>query len=193
MLEKWKTIEEDGIIKDAYLISNKGRIRMRTRTYYCGKPKVKRVIKGGLMKPSITAKKYSSGYYAQPLRRTDGGQKTFFVHRLVAKYFLKDWNEDLTVNHKDENTLNNEVTNLEMLSMKDNNNYGTREERARESLSKRKDKRTIKPTRLERDGEVKYFRSISATAEYLGCGKAKVRSCLLGQRNHVHGWKITEQ
>lgn len=194
MLEKWKTIDEPEIIKDAYLISNYGRIKMRTREYYAGRPLIKRVIKGRFMKPSLTAQKYNSqGYYSQPLRKVNGGQKTFFIHRLVAKYFLPDWDETLTVNHKDENQLNNKVTNLEMVTMKYNNNYGTRYQRALEKRIANPDKRNIKPVILSKGSKEIEIRSITACAEFLGVGKAKVRSCLRGQREEVHGWKIREK
>lgn len=193
MLEKWKIIKEDNVLENAYLISNKGKIKMRTRSYYCGKPKVKRVIKGSFMKPSITAKKYTSnGYYAQPLRCIDGSQRTFFIHRLVAKYFLPDWDSNLTVNHIDENSLNNDVRNLEMLTMKENINYGTRTDRALKSRLKNKH-RTIIPVKATKDNKIKYYRSMTECSKDLGIGMAKVRSCLKGERKTAKGWIIKEQ
>ena len=38
----------------------------------------------------------------------------FTVHRLVAEYFLEDWNPRLEVNHLDGNRYNNAADNLEM-------------------------------------------------------------------------------
>lgn len=49
-----------------------------------------------------------------------GKFKNYYVHRLVAKYYLKSWNKDLTVNHIDGDKLNNHYYNLEMLSLSDN-------------------------------------------------------------------------
>jgi hypothetical protein len=40
-------------------------------------------------------------------------------HRLVAELFLPDYSEDLVVNHKDCNKLNNNVDNLEMVTIKE--------------------------------------------------------------------------
>lgn len=193
MQEKWKVIKEENVIENAYLISNKGRIKMRTRSYYCGKPKVKRVIKGRFMKPSITAKKHTKqGYYAQPLRCNDGSQRTFFIHRLVAKYFLSDWDPSLTVNHIDENGLNNDVRNLEMLTLKENINYGSRTKRA--MITRRKvNHRTIIPVKATKDSTTKYYRSMTECSKDLGIGIAKVRSCLRGERNTAKGWRIEEQ
>ena len=51
----------------------------------------------------------------------DGKPHTFLVHRLVATTFLEDLiDTDMTVNHKDGNRYNNNVENLEWLSLKSN-------------------------------------------------------------------------
>ena len=55
------------------------------------------------------------------------------VHRLVAEAFIPNPQNLETVNHKDENKLNNSVSNLEWLSRKDNLSYGTRTKRAAEA------------------------------------------------------------
>lgn len=51
--------------------------------------------------------------------------KTFLVHRLVAICFLGDPpEENMTVNHKDGNRLNNRLENLEWMTLADNIRYG---------------------------------------------------------------------
>lgn len=55
----------------------------------------------------------------------DGKPKDFLVARLIATTFLEDLLETkMTVNHKDGNRLNNNVENLEWLSLADNIKYG---------------------------------------------------------------------
>lgn len=54
-----------------------------------------------------------------------GKQKTVMVHRLVANVFLDNPNKLPCVNHKDENKLNNSVSNLEWCTYKYNSNYGS--------------------------------------------------------------------
>ena len=46
----------------------------------------------------------------------------YFIHRLVATYFIENTNinEYTQVNHKDNNTLNNKVNNLEWVTPKQN-------------------------------------------------------------------------
>jgi len=46
----------------------------------------------------------------------DGKPKNFYVHRIVAMTYLENYHESLVVNHIDGNTLNNALSNLEMVS-----------------------------------------------------------------------------
>jgi hypothetical protein len=42
------------------------------------------------------------------------------IHRLVGKYFLDDYSEDLEVNHNDGNRMNNHYSNLSMMTRQEN-------------------------------------------------------------------------
>ena len=55
----------------------------------------------------------TSAYLCVRLYRS-GIQKKFSIHRLVAEHFLKEWDVNLEVNHKDGNRFNNAAVNLEM-------------------------------------------------------------------------------
>lgn len=50
----------------------------------------------------------------------NGKSKSVMIHRLVAKYFLPDFNETLQVNHKDGIKTNNNISNLEMVTQTEN-------------------------------------------------------------------------
>ena len=50
-------------------------------------------------------------------------RKHKFVHRLVAEMFLDNFSEDLVVNHKDCDKLNNNIHNLEMVTIKFNTHH----------------------------------------------------------------------
>jgi len=51
----------------------------------------------------------------------EGKRKVFMVHRLVAETFIGDIN-NLVIDHIDRNKTNNNVTNLRIVTVKENNN-----------------------------------------------------------------------
>ena len=75
------------------------------------------------------------GYASVRLRReSDGQQKSYRIHRLVAEAFIPNPNNLPMVNHKDENRQNNDVKNLEWCTNRYNLNYGTARERQANAL-----------------------------------------------------------
>ena len=89
-MEVWKTIPNFS----KYEISN------------CGN--IKNVINDKLLTPHI-----KNSYYSVALFDDVGKRKGMLIHRLVAMSFLPNNDNKLTVNHKDHNTLNNKLDNLE--------------------------------------------------------------------------------
>lgn len=79
---------------------------------------------------SIKSKRYlspfvnNSGYLCINIIAANGKRKGELIHRLVALAFVPNPNGYPEVNHLDENKLNNEDTNLEWCTRKQNNNYG---------------------------------------------------------------------
>lgn len=114
MEEIWKDIEG---YEGLYQVSNFGRVKS------LGRFKKNNQIKEKILKPRIN----SSGYKQVSLYNKF--QKTYSVHRLVAKAFIPNPDNLPQVNHKDENKLNNHVNNLEWCNSKYNNNYGTHNKR----------------------------------------------------------------
>jgi len=95
--EIWKNIEG---YNGYYQVSNLGRVKS---------------LKGGYN--ILFIRKDRRGYLCVRLSNR-GKVRQYFVHRLVALAFIGKSN--LTVNHKDFNKENNNVDNLEFLSIKDN-------------------------------------------------------------------------
>lgn len=96
--------------EEDYQVSSKGRV-LSNNYNHTGCPR--------LLKQSI-----SRGYFRVSITR-NGKHKSEKVHRLVAEAFIPNQNGYETVNHKDENKLNNCVENLEWLPVADNVRYGT--------------------------------------------------------------------
>lgn len=72
---------------------------------------------GRILKPE-----YSNKGYACVILRKNGNNYKFRVHRLVADLFIPNPENKSEVNHKDENKSNNEVSNLEWCTRKENMN-----------------------------------------------------------------------
>ena len=122
--EIWKPVKGyEGI----YEVSNIGNVRSLDRSVIKYNALTKRDnilhIKGQIMKPSIN--KY--GYYYLSLSK-DGNRKSHLVHRLVAEAFIDNPNNLPQVNHIDENKLNNNVDNLEFITLEDNVKYSLNQE-----------------------------------------------------------------
>jgi hypothetical protein len=58
--------------------------------------------------------------------RVNLNNKTYFIHRLVAKYFIPNPNNKSQINHIDGNKLNNNVNNLEWVSNLENRKHAVR-------------------------------------------------------------------
>lgn len=98
-LEIWRTLRP----YDIYQISSKGRIKN---------------TKGRLLRPTVT----TQGYHKVVLK--DGiSSKTCLVHRLVAKTFLENPDDLPVVHHKDTNKLNNNASNLQWVTGRDNSEF----------------------------------------------------------------------
>lgn len=125
------------------------------------------------------------GYYQTSLCK-NGKMKTFTVHRLVAIAFIENPEGKPTVNHKDENRLNNNVSNLEWATVAEQNVYGTR--LARVSATNRRIGITrAKPVvAIDKGGNEYQFTGIHEAARSLGLNRSNITQCLRGL-NHTCG------
>ena len=130
--------------------------------------------------------------------------KHMLVHRLVGEVFIPDKttfksmpdeNRDeidldkLETNHKDENKLNNYVSNLEWCTHKYNSNYGTRAARI---IPQTIDKTRTPIDQYTMDGVlIKEWYSTNEAARALGLAQQNLTKCCQGRRKSVGGyvWK----
>lgn len=66
------------------------------------------------------ANKGRSAHYEKVQLSIEGKVKNFYVHRLVAMVFIKGFKETLEVDHKDGNTMNNNLANLRVMTHSQN-------------------------------------------------------------------------
>ena len=121
--EEWRPIPN---YEGLYEVSNLGNVRSLDRVVK-GRPGTYARIKGKTLSPI----KNGGGYLRVNLCNKYG-RKAVFVHRLVAKAFIENFDNLPEVNHKDENKENNSLENLEWCDAKYNSNYGTSKQRCAE-------------------------------------------------------------
>lgn len=61
----------------------------------------------------------NSGYYCIGLWKNNI-KTTYCVHKLVAEHFISNYNNNLDIDHIDNNKLNNDVNNLQLITHKEN-------------------------------------------------------------------------
>ena len=83
--------------------------------------KVKNTITNRYLKGALNSK----GYLRVELHNNKKLKK-FFIHRLVAEYFIENPLNKEQVNHKDGNKLNNKVNNLEWVTNQENRNHAVK-------------------------------------------------------------------
>ena len=116
MEEIWKDIEG----YKGYQVSNFGRVRTFNKTTYTERHGIRH------WKNRILKERLGRGNNELSVQLYKNGKgKSFTIHRLVGYAFLgKPEDEKMTINHKDGNRRNNNVDNLEWLSLKDNIRHG---------------------------------------------------------------------
>lgn len=124
----------------------------------------------------------------------DGKAKCMTVHRLVAEAFIQNPNKLPTVNHRNENKLDNSAANLEWLSMKDNNNYGTHNKRVAEAnVNNPKRSKQVQMFDKQTGELLATFPSIKEAERQTGIAVSNICHCCNGNRKMAGGfiWKYS--
>ena len=163
-MEEWRRISSN----NNYFVSNNGKIR------HCNSDKDHSV-------------RDKNGYLVVDLY--DGGKRTTArVHRLVAKEFISNPCNKPCVNHIDGNKHNNNISNLEWVTKKENSEhawYNGLAKPSRSMLGKKNPNagRKGKPFRIVETGEV--FNTLYECEKAIDGNNRHINDCLKGrQRTH---------
>lgn len=158
-MEKWKNIKG---YEGKYEVSNCGRVRSLN---YRRSGEVKELKPG------------TDGFgYKFVLLSTNGKPRMKKVHRLVYEAFRGPIPAGMEINHLDENPANNWLENLETCTRKENNNYGSHNER----VAKANGKPVQQIDRVT--GEVlNIFPSVREAGRQTGINPSHIASCCKGK------------
>lgn len=180
-MEIWASIKGyEGI----YEVSSWGRVRSLDRKVTIPKNGTTYTIKQRGKILSLSNDR--NGYVTVHLYK-EGHAWTVNVHRLVAATFIPNPMNLEQVNHKDFDTTNNHVENLEWMSLKDNNRHAQQHGRGGAAKLKRE-------VTVWRDGqEVGTFQSLHAAAEHVGCTYREILGVLKGRHKTARGCTFTSK
>ena len=164
--EIWKDIKG---YEDYYQVSNLGRIKSLPRLVWNGKKMF--MLQERIKKHNID----KQGYHLIILHR-EGKIKSFLIHRIVFEAFNGEIPDGMQINHLDECKDNNALSNLNLMTPKENANWGTRNERCH----KKQRKQVLMDNKKE-------FCSLHEAANYLGCSVANVWECCRKPTHTIYG------
>lgn len=174
MAEIWRNIRGyDGL----YMVSNCGRVKTlhATDSYPHNKD--------GILQNNAS----SNGYSMVALCKK-GIIKRFLVHRLVAEAFIPNPNRLPVVNHKDENKSNNNASNLEWVSQKQNLLHSNVLKKMKTASVKKQQKPVLM---YDRKGKfICEYESITMAAKAIGSYQQSVSLCCYGQLKFTKGYSF---
>ena len=190
-IEVWKTAVYDGeVFEGLYKVSNWGRILSLN---------YKNTGKSELLEPY----ERKDGYFQIGLSK-NGEKKDCLVHRLIAETFLPNPENKPQVNHKiegkegksinivifnEDGTVNKERTTIEWVTPKENNDYGTRNERVSDAQINDPNK-SKKVLQFTLDGEfVREWESIAECGRN-GFNRSNVSACCRGKQKTHKGFRF---
>ena len=164
--EIWKDIKG---FEGLYQVSNLGRIKSLKRPYG---------LKEKILKPQIDHR----GYYRVDLWKQSIG-KHYKVHRLVWETFNGSIPEGFQVNHINEIKSDNRLENLNLMTPKENTNWGTGIERSAKKRSK-----VVLQFTLE-DILIKEYPSVNQAERETGFANQHIFDCCKGKQKTAYGYK----
>lgn len=163
-----------------YQVSNFGQVRSLDRMVNA-KNDSKMLKKGIILKPRINEKGYQRVHLCK-----DGKGKQFRVHRLVYEAFCGEIPSGMEVNHINEVKTDNRLENLNLLSRKDNVNWGTGMERGAKSRINHP-KRSKPVVGYDADENVVIAFPSTMEAQRHGYSSGNISACCIGKKPQYKG------
>ena len=129
------------------------------------------------------------GYQIVSLSDNEGKQKPYYLHRVVWESVTREpIPSNMEINHISEDKTENFFENLQLMSHKQNLNFGSRNSRISKTMTNGK---TSKPVGAFKDGELVFTFPSAREAGRQGFCKSAVVSCCNGKRKTHKGftWK----
>ena len=140
--------------------------------------KVRNIKSGRVLKTSLNNNGYLRLFLCKNNKR-----KHLYLHRIIATAFIDNPDVKPCVNHIDENKLNNDLSNLEWCTVRENLIHGTRTKRVAEKLSQ-------KVIQLDlNDNILNVFKSMRQAERETGIDATSISACCNGKRKSAGGYK----
>lgn len=183
-MEEWKEIKD----YPNYMVSNIGRVKSLNFRGNTGKEHLRKIQKN----------RY--GYSILALSK-EGKQKGFTMHRLVYEAFVGKIPQGMQVNHINEIKSDNRLENLNLMTPKENINWGTANERrskahtgkivSKETREKIGKIRSIPILQLDKTTNyiINEWPNAEEVQRQLGLNHSHIRDCCNGKRKTCGGFK----
>lgn len=165
--EIWKPIPK---YEGFYEVSNFGKIRSCDRFINRGNKKMK------ISSKILTLNNSYGGYQRVSLYDNKHNYKTFAVHRIVAKVFLKDYKDCLDIDHINGKRDDNRIENLRICTRKENCNY----ELSRQNRRKSSFKKSVLQYDLD-NNLINEFESTIDAERKTGISSGNIYSCCINR------------
>ena len=140
--------------------------------------KVRNIKSGRVLKTSLNNNGYLRLFLCENNKR-----KHLYLHRIIATAFIDNPDGNPCVNHIDENKLNNDLSNLEWCTERENAIHGTRTKRVAEKLSQ-------KVIQLDlNDNILNVFKSMRQAERETGIDATSISACCNGKRKSAGRFK----
>ena len=166
---------------EGYQVSNLGRVKSLERLRK-GKNDSLVTVKEKILKQQLVC-----GYYQIGLHK-NSKVRFYLVHRLVWFVFNGQIPEDMQVNHINEIKSDNRLSNLNLMTAKENINWGTGIERCAKKRINGKCSKSVLQFTLE-DVFIKEYPSTHQAERETGFNNGNISACCRGERKTAHGFK----